>query len=275
MKREKVISFFSLLVISSSAFSGPLTGWVRQFDSAQSDILRWSPDKFQNITVSDLDFLKSSAYLSSRFYRGINSQFHQLEFTGIVEPELAPELSANLEGKIKRIFSQKKRRCLTAGTPVGTVALEKLCCTGNAQKTPDGVLRCTLPDYANVSVYLDSRVSSEGDNIPAEAKSINGYLSGYACAKKLCASGYIATGAFWSNYQRNDWDITDYRVLSSDDYASPYSDLAKYFDRGAKWVEDLYCVPESDIEAAASIALQPYNRDFTECRGVDYDSLGM
>ena len=260
----------SLLLSFSSAFSSPLTGWVRKFDSNQSDNLRWSPEKFQNITLADFDFLQDYNYRQSTFFRSLNNQLRTLDLNGVVDPSLSPVLMDGLSLDVKKVFSDKKRRCIAAGTPVASTLMENLCCTGNAEKTPDGVVRCALPDYANISIYLNPDVSSEGEHIHPEVKMRNDFLASYACTKNLCASGYISTGALWGLFMREDWGIDDYRTLNSSDYDSENRDLAIFFDKGARWAEDLYCIPAEAVSAFERLGLL-YNRTVVDCSSVIFN----
>ncbi|HXH76732.1 MAG TPA: hypothetical protein VNJ08_17310 [Bacteriovoracaceae bacterium] len=100
------------------------------------------------------------------------------------------------KSNIKQIFSEHEFSCcLPANTELGPAVTAGQCCTGAFQnvRVPK---TCCLPDYADVSLYLNRYVSSEGRGLPENAYDPKtGYIIDpnmviqIAMQKNLCCSG--------------------------------------------------------------------------------------
>ena len=126
------------------------------------------------------------------------------------------------------------------------------CCTGfiNGQTN-----QCALPDYTDVTLYLNKYVSSEGNSRPNSSfDSETGYLINnedvfqIACEKQICASGTLAPGISYSNLPINGLQTARYNRMLDGDYFvdENYSIFSELYDRGLRWNNHYYCVPATD-----------------------------
>lgn len=178
----------------------------------------------------------------------------------------ASDEATNFQPTIKKVFSKDKFSCcLPVGAEVPVGSNRDQCCTGfiNGQNG-----QCALPDYTNISLYLNRYVSSEGaglddslyDEKSGFIKSVS-TVEQLACSKKICASGKIARGIVLSPLKIRGQENTDFvfrRFLDGNDESNDFSGLATLFDEGLKWNNHVYCVPaelESD-EAGTIITTQ-------------------
>ena len=157
---------------------------------------------------------------------------------------------------IKRIFSADKVSCcLPAGTDMGSDTDANRCCTGfiNGQTN-----QCALPDYTDVTLYLNKYVSSEASSRPnGSFDPETGYLINnedvfqIACEKEICASGTLAPGISYSNLPINGLQSARYNRLLDGDYFvdENYSIFSDLYDRGLRWNNHYYCVPAPDGDA--------------------------
>jgi hypothetical protein len=166
-------------------------------------------------------------------------------------------------GGLKKIFSEEEFSCCIPSNqqvPSGTTASQ--CCTGNLANN-SGILRCCLPDFTDVTVYLNRYVSSEGRGLSDSAyDSATGYIKDPATVrsiiaqKNLCCSGNAMTGVAISQlpipieggiYKPVDQLSTTrrftYRTDSVDNNPESGS-VGSIFDEGVKWNNHVYCVPD-------------------------------
>ncbi len=154
------------------------------------------------------------------------------------------------ESNIRKIFSEDNISCcLPAGTQVGTTADPEQCCTGHIGSTG----RCQLPDFSNVSLYLNRYVSSEAqEEAQNKFDSNTGYLRNkvdvirIACTRKFCESGKLAEGIALSDlrtrgFENDEGQQPKQRFLDGDDTANNFSGLSEVYDRGIRWNTHLYC----------------------------------
>jgi hypothetical protein len=167
----------------------------------------------------------------------------------------ADDLS-NFDADKRNIFSKDQFSCcLPAGTEVPQGTNRDQCCTGFINGLTN---RCALPDFTNVSLYLNRYISSEGaglaDNLyDAESGFIksSSFVEQLACQKRICASGTLARGVVHSplkvrGHENNERNFR--RFLDGNDESNNFSGLATLFDEGLRWNNQVYCAPESIIE---------------------------
>jgi len=154
------------------------------------------------------------------------------------------------DNNIRKIFSEDSISCcIPAGTEVGTSADPDECCTGYIGSTG----YCQLPDYSNVSIYLNRYVSSEAQDESLNDFDANtGYLKSkvdvirIACTNKLCESNKVVEGISLSDlrtrgHEDNEGQQLKQRFLDGDDKANNWENLSEIYDRGARWNTHLYC----------------------------------
>ena len=124
-----------------------------------------------------------------------------------------------------------------------------MCCTG--YKDSNNV--CKLPDYTNVSLYLNRYVSSEAQNEGVgDFDPKTGYLKNsvdvirIACTRNLCESGKIVEGIALSDLRTRGFEDVDGQVLKQrfidgDDTSNNFEGRATLYDRGLRWNTHLYC----------------------------------
>lgn len=165
-----------------------------------------------------------------------------------------------VNSKVKQIFSPDKFNCCVptgSEVPEGTTAEQ--CCTGNIANV-GGPLRCCLPDFTDVSVYLNRYVSSEGRGLSDSAyDEKTGYIKDPAIvlqkAANVCCSGKAAYGVAISNLNvpltggTVDQSATKTRrfVYRDDgvDNNTETGSVGSRFEAGLKWNNHVYCVPSS------------------------------
>jgi hypothetical protein len=136
------------------------------------------------------------------------------------------------------------------------------CCTGQVA-TSNNIRRCCLPDFTDVTVYLNRYVSSEGSGLSDSAYDpATGYIKdagvvkNIIAQKNLCCSGKAMTGVAIS---RLPIPLTDgtYKPFSSNtstrrfNYRTDEVDnnpesgsVGTIFDKGVRWNNHVYCVPD-------------------------------
>lgn len=166
---------------------------------------------------------------------------------------------------LKKVFSENEFNCcVPSGQEVPATTTSSQCCTGFVATA--GVRRCCLPDYTDITVYLNRYVSSEGRGLPDTAYDQNtGYIKDpaqvqiIAASKSLCCSGKAMTGVAISRlpipltdgtYKPYSTSTTTrrfaYRTDAVDNNSdSPSADsIGSIFDAGVRWNNHVYCVPE-------------------------------
>ncbi|MBY0517133.1 MAG: hypothetical protein K2P81_09505 [Bacteriovoracaceae bacterium] len=167
-------------------------------------------------------------------------------------------------GKLKKVFSESEFNCcLPAGANIPQNATAQMCCTGTlTNQSADGApseARCCLDDFADVSVYLNRYVSSEGRGLPESMyDKKTGYISDpgqvYAIAqnKNLCCSGNIVTGTVIADLfvplqggNRLPQAKTKRFAYRSDaiDNNDETGAIGNIYDAGLRWNNHFYCAP--------------------------------
>lgn len=150
---------------------------------------------------------------------------------------------------IKRIFSADQVTCcLPAGTQMPADSDPNECCTGYIS---DQTGRCQLPDYSNVTLYLNRYVSSEAqDEDVSSFDPDTGYLNSpfdvirIACKKRICESNSLVEGVALSNLKTRGHPNSNkqkFRFLEGADDENFSNGLSTLFDRGFRWNTHYYC----------------------------------
>lgn len=171
------------------------------------------------------------------------------------------------KNSMKKVFSENEFNCcIPAGQEVPTTTTNDQCCTGN--KSTSGVPRCCLPNYTDLTVYLNRYVSSEGRGLPDSAYDPKtGYIKDpgqvqlIAAQKNLCCSGTAMTGVAISQlsipmengtYRPADTGSTtrrfNYRTDAVDNNPET-GNIGALYDRGIRWNNHVYCVPSNLVPA--------------------------
>ncbi len=163
---------------------------------------------------------------------------------------------------LKKVFSENEFNCcIPSGQQVPDVTTATQCCTGSL--APTGVKRCCLPDYTDVTVYLNRYVSSEGRGLPDSAYDRKtgyikdpGQVQALVASKNLCCSGKTMTGVAISQLSipllNNTYSLPatltstskrlNYRTDDVDNNDETGS-VGSFFDAGVRWNNHVYCVP--------------------------------
>jgi len=154
--------------------------------------------------------------------------------------------------KVKKIFTNKIRSCIPAGTLVNENTDPALCCTGFINPVSS---ICQLPDFVDVSVYTNSNVSSAGHKLNRTLFDESGYIKNslqvaqLACVYNMCASKTLAFGILISNLQIPGHERIDgskiNRFLEGDEMTDNRNGLLSLFNQGLKLNTHAYCVPSS------------------------------
>lgn len=159
----------------------------------------------------------------------------------------------NFDDTIKKVFSEDEFTCcLPGGTTVTSTVNEDSCCTGNIANV-NGNLRCCLPDYTNVTVYLNRYVSSEmkdfpdSDFDPKTGRPLS-FQKVAAFARNICCSGSFASGEAFGEMgipTASGFTNTVNRFVSGNRTEDNINNNATNYDRGLRWNTDVYCVPSN------------------------------
>jgi len=175
----------------------------------------------------------------------------------VADPEFSDGISTYLKASdpsnfvtsnVRQIFSPDTASCcLPAGTEVGADADPSTCCTGYVGQTGT----CQLPDYSNVSLYLNRFISSEAkEEVLGAFDAQSGFLKStvdvirIACSRKICESGLVIPGIALSNLRTrgHELDVSQKRrFIDGDDEANSFSGLNTLYDRGLRWNNHIYC----------------------------------
>lgn len=166
------------------------------------------------------------------------------------------------KNSMKKVFSENEFNCcIPSGQEVPDSVTAGQCCTGLAANL-NGPKRCCLPDYTDLTVYLNRYVSSEGRGLPDSAYDMKtGYIKDpgqvqlMAAQKNLCCSGNAIMGVAISQlsipinggvYKPADTSTTsrrfNYRTDSVDNNPET-GNVGSLFDAGVRWNNHVYCVP--------------------------------
>lgn len=164
---------------------------------------------------------------------------------------------------LKQVFSEDEFSCcLPAGDTVPSDTTDNMCCTGTAV-TQDNSRRCCLPDFSDVTVYLNRYISSEGRGLSSAAYDPKtGYIRDpaqvlqLAQAKNLCCSGNIQPGSAIANLNipmEGDQVINQatsrrftYRDDAVDSNAQTGS-IGSIYNAGLRWNTHYYCAPQGFV----------------------------
>lgn len=170
-----------------------------------------------------------------------------------------------LQSTLKKVFSEDEFSCcMPSGQEVPDYTTAEQCCTGYlANSGANDVLRCCLPDFTDLTVYLSRYVSSEGRGLPDSAYDTNtGYIKDpgvveiLAQQKGLCCSGKFArgvairklpipiTGSTYVN-QADAWTKRFVYLDNAVDNNSDFGPVGGIFDAGVRWNTHVYCIPDS------------------------------
>jgi hypothetical protein len=169
-----------------------------------------------------------------------------------------------LNTMIKKVFSENEFNCcIPTNQEVPSMTTADQCCTGNLSNV-NGPLRCCLPDYTNITVYLNRYVSSEGRGLPETAYDpVSGFIKDpgtvqlIAVQKNLCCSGKVALGSAIGrlpipsgpgSYVPYSQNLSSVRFVDDDNITNDNSltgFLATKYNRGVRWNTHVYCVPQS------------------------------
>lgn len=163
---------------------------------------------------------------------------------------------------LKKVFSENEFNCcIPSGQQVPQMTTASQCCTG-FKATNDGIHRCCLPDFTNVTVYMNRYVSSEGRGLPDSSyDQATGYIKDpgqvklLAAQKNLCCSGKAMTGVAISKlsipltggtYKPASANTTTNRFnYRTDEVDNNEGSIGSIFDAGVRWNNHVYCVPEN------------------------------
>jgi hypothetical protein len=163
---------------------------------------------------------------------------------------------------MKKVFSENEFNCcVPSGQEVTDTTTSGQCCTGYVANS-GGLRRCCMPDFTDITVYLNRYVSSEGRGLPDSAyDQQTGYIKDpgqvklLAAQKNLCCSGNAMMGVAinqlsipltGNTYRPADSTTTsrrfNYRSDAVDNNAETGS-IGSIFDAGVRWNNHVYCVP--------------------------------
>jgi hypothetical protein len=166
------------------------------------------------------------------------------------------------QNSLKKVFSENEFNCcIPTGQEVTDTTSPGQCCTGLAM-TSGNQRRCCLPDFTDLTVYLNRYVSSEGRGLSDTAyDSSTGYIKDpaqvemLAIQKSMCCSGKTMSGVAISNLPipltggtfktMNSTSMTrrfNYRIDDVDNNTETGS-VGSIFDAGVRWNNHVYCVP--------------------------------
>ena len=155
----------------------------------------------------------------------------------------------NFDSGKKQVFDTTNLSCcIPSGETVDASVTDNQCCTGLKFQN-----RCCLPDFTDVSVYLNRYVSSEANDLPdtlfdPETGYINniGTIAQVALQNGLCCSGTVAQGVLYSPLKIPglplDTTLVNRFVTSNadEDNVNGAADLVNF---GQRWNTHIYCVP--------------------------------
>tara|TARA_Y100000768_G_scaffold388960_1_gene389319 strand:+ start:3623 stop:8632 length:5010 start_codon:yes stop_codon:yes gene_type:complete len=167
-------------------------------------------------------------------------------------------------GQLKQVFSENEFHCcLPTGVEVPGDTTDTACCTGKVAANDQGVNRCCLEDFTDLTVYTNRYVSSEGEFngsqeiLDSQVDPLTGYIDTeevLKMASSMCCSGQAATGVAISNYfipavdenTRFPGAFTRRFLYNENlDNATEAGGGVTKFNAGLKWNDHVYCVPAS------------------------------
>ena len=208
------------------------------------------PYSYNSTTSSYTYFIKAGA--SPEYENPVGSP---------VQSYFAANDKDNFDVDMKQLFSDKEFNCCIGSdkTNLPATVTSDMCCTGTKYTAEN---RCCLPDYTDVSVYLNRYVSSEGAGLSSSSyDSETGYIKdvgaayllaqakgggqGICCSKQMAYGRAIATLTIPGAASKTD---TKRRRFAYDntpaDNDSSQGEPTKSFDQGVRWNNHIYCVPD-------------------------------
>lgn len=169
-------------------------------------------------------------------------------------------------GKLKKVFSENEFNCcVPTGFEVDQTTPASSCCTGTVNSV-DGVARCCLEDFTDLSVYTNRYVSSEGAYFngqeikESEIDPTTGYIKKETVLKMastMCCSGKAVYGSVINrlhipiDYDNKAPDACSktrrWAYLETLDDDVDVDGIVSRYKAGLKWNNHVYCVP-SDYE---------------------------
>jgi hypothetical protein len=171
----------------------------------------------------------------------------------------------HFDPSMRRIFSEDEFSCcLPAGTEVPQGTSRDRCCTGFINGLTN---QCALPDFTNVSLYLNRYVSSEGSGLNDNVYDLkSGYIRSpstveqLACQKRICASGTLIRGVAHSPLKirgKVNSEKVFRRFIDGNDESNNQNGLALLFEEGLRWNNHVYCAPEAiEVDDPSLIVVQ-------------------
>lgn len=164
-------------------------------------------------------------------------------------------------GKLKKIFSEDQFNCcIPTGIQVDSNTPASNCCSGTVDQN-EGITRCCLDDFTDLSVYTNRYVSSEGAFFNGKEINDNDIDPKTGTIKKevvlemaatMCCSGTASFGKVINDYlipinfdgpAVNCAKTRRFLFLENlDDTATVKGGISK-FNSGVKWNNHVYCVP--------------------------------
>lgn len=203
---------------------------------------------------SNTEVMKDVGVVGADFVEGTNSYYSAASYSKFT-------MTA---GKFKKVFSESEFNCcIPSGKEIPDTTTNDQCCTGYIGNN-NGVRRCCLPDFTDLTVYLNRYVSSEGRGLSDSAYDMKtGYIKDpaqvqlLATQKNLCCSGKVMTGVAISQLSipltggtyvpATSNSVTrrfNYRTDEVDNNTETGS-IGSIFDAGVRWNNHVYCVPSS------------------------------
>jgi hypothetical protein len=249
----------------SWAASLELIGIPQVVIKTNDQIFKLVDDSQQDATASNLpltvlnniDIFKSNTTFdfedASKYYSGTN--YTQLN------------LGTN---NLKKVFSEHEFNCcIPSGKAVPSTTTASQCCSGFINTISNNTKVCCLPDYTDLTVYLNRYVSSEGRGLDkSDYDETTGYIKNankvqtLAGENNMCCSGTVARGVAISELPipltNGAFDLsvpvdpTDppkrtrrFNYLTGEIDNNPETGYVGYkFDAGVRWNHHVYCVPE-------------------------------
>jgi hypothetical protein len=156
----------------------------------------------------------------------------------------------NFHTSLKKVFSEDDIVCCQpTGKQMPNDAVAEDCCTGNLVNG-----RCCLPDYTDVSVYLNRYISSAAKGLSETMfDKETGYISDpniveqLAYQEGLCCSGSVTRGKALNILKVHGLEDQNYTVRRFLDGSTPNEKSSKavkdFWEAGAKWNNHVYCAP--------------------------------
>jgi len=253
----------------SWAASLELIGIPQAVIKTNDQIFKLVNDSQQNISGSQVPLTDSAGNNIINVLTGTNFDFSDSNYKYYSGTNYTSGLNLGTN-TLKKVFSEHEFNCcIPTGKTVPATTSASQCCTGFSNTISNTTKVCCLPDYTDVTVYLNRYVSSEGRGLESsEYDETNGYIKKpntverLALEKNMCCSGKIARGVAISELpiplKDGDFDLTvstdpnvlpkrtrRFNYLTGEIDNNPETGYIGYkFDAGVRWNHHVYCVPE-------------------------------